>query len=201
MRLTDDVRALMQPNDPAPDLPAELSDRARYTLEDILVSRPGAVSTRTGVGPTPRRSLTGWARRKWWVPLTVFLTASTGVAVALVYPDAKSPAHIEGVRCYTDTDLKARPFHGTTLVRVDQADNSQFAVEQCADMWAVGLLRPGAPRPVVGGKPPQTPSPVPEFVVCVVEDFAAVFPADPHFCRDAGLPPLAPLAPKSGKAG
>lgn len=191
MRLTDDVRALMQPNDPAPPATDELSERARFTVEDILVSRPGAVSTRTGVGPTPRRTSIGRGRRRrrWVIPLTVAIAASTGVAVALVFPEPQRAKHPESVFCYTDTDLKADPPHGIETMRAGEANAAVTAVAQCADLWRNGTLQPGA-RTGVPNPPPGPDHPVPPLVACVARDLPAVFPAGPDFCAVAGLPPL-----------
>ncbi|WTW96390.1 hypothetical protein OG216_24790 [Streptomycetaceae bacterium NBC_01309] len=202
MRLTDDVRTLMRPNDPAPPASEELSEQARFTLEDILVSRPGAVSTRTGVGPTPRRTLSGRNRRKrrWLIPMSVVVATSTGVAVALVYPQPERAKVFDRVDCYSDTDLTADPFHGGSAAGGDLVplDNPAVAKEYCANMWGLGLLRPGLPTVVFDPDDPNLAAdqqkiihPVPHLVACVRDGAAAVFPSDnPDFCRTAGLPEL-----------
>ncbi|NUU21458.1 MAG: hypothetical protein HOV68_08075 [Streptomycetaceae bacterium] len=204
----------MQPNDPAPPLsdgfPDELSEQARFTLEDILVSRPGAVSTRTGVGPTPRRIFgrrrrrrdtpnfdfsRRRRRRRWVIPLTIAVATSTGVAVALVFPEPEHPKSVDRVDCYTDTDMQADPYHGGSTAWDGAPDNSGIAIELCANMWRVGLLRPKAPGVVAptDGSAPSGDWPVPHLVACVRDDVPAVFPSDdPAFCRTAGLPPLLP---------
>lgn len=188
MRVTDGIRVLMQRNDPAPYLPDELSDRARYTLEDILVARPGAVSTRTGVGPTPRRSPFARGRRKRWIiAIAAFVTASTGVAVAVVLTDGVTPAKHDSVRCYTDTTWKNPKMHGVRLAPGDPGDASASAIERCTELWRRGMLiqQPPYTAPESGG---STDWPVPPLVACVVDDSAAVFPAEPDFCAKAGLP-------------
>ncbi|MGA4558012.1 hypothetical protein, partial [Uniformispora flossi] len=188
MRLTDEVRALMQPNDPAPVPPdsGELPDRARYTLEDILVSRPGAVSTRTGVGPTPRRSLIPRSRRGWLIPLTVCVAASTGVAIGGVLPGPTTPGDTNAVRCYADTEVAADPFHGAYASGTGD-HGAVDAAQQCTELWRLGLLSSSPPYSI----PPRVarPQSVPPLVTCVSEGFAAVFPAGPDFCRAAGLAP------------
>ncbi|GAA4952088.1 hypothetical protein GCM10023205_11530 [Yinghuangia aomiensis] len=190
MRLTDEVRALMQPNDPAPVPPdsGELPDRARYTLEDILVSRPGVVSTRTGVGPTPRRSLIPRSRRGWLIPLTVCVAASTGVAIGGVLPGPTTPGDTNAVRCYADTEVAADPFHGAYASGTGE-HGAVDAAQQCTELWRLGLLSSSPPYSI----PPRAarPQSVPPLVTCVSEGFAAVFPAGPDFCRAAGLAPLA----------
>ncbi|WP_436785983.1 hypothetical protein [Yinghuangia sp. YIM S10712] len=191
MRLTDGVRTLMQPNDPAPPHGDELSTSARFTLEDILVSRPDAVSTRTGVGPTPRRILTGRARRGWLCAMTLAIVASTGVAVSLGFPEPQPAVLRESVYCYTDTDVDADPMHGIQTMRAGVVDAAATAVEQCADLWRNGTLLPGA-RTGILHPDPGPDRVVPPLVACVVKDTAAVFPAGPGFCQAAGLPPLLP---------
>lgn len=190
MRLTDEVRALMQPNDPAPVPPAsgELPDRARYTLEDILVSRPGVVSTRTGVGPTPRRSLIPRSKRGWLIPLTVCVAASTGVAIGGVLPGPAAPSDVNSVRCYADTEVAADPFHGSRVSGSGER-GAEDAMRQCSLLWRAGLLSSMPPYSIS----PKTarPQSVPPLVTCVSEGFAAVFPAGPEFCAAVGLAPLA----------
>ncbi len=189
MRLTDGVRMMMRENDPAPPDSDELSASARFTLEDILVSRPDAVSTRRGVGPTARRIMTGRARRGWILAFALAIVASTGVAVSLDFPEPRDARLRGSVYCYTDTDVHADPMHGIETMRVGMPDAAATAVEQCADLWRNGTLELGART----GNPRPEPGPdrvVPPLAVCVVKDTAAVFPAGPGFCRAAGLPPL-----------
>lgn len=191
MRLTDDVRTLMRPNDPAPPAAEELSEQARFTLEDILVSRPGAVSTRTGVGPTPRRILSGRSRkrRRWLIPMSIAVATSTGVAVALVYPQPQRASVTDEISCYADTDLRADPFHGSKAFMAGEGvDSSAVALELCGDLWRRGVLRWGQ---VAGPDHTEENLPVPNLVACVRKGSAAVFPSDdPEFCRAAGLAPL-----------
>lgn len=194
MRLMDGVRMLMQSSDPAPPhSDDELPTAARLTLEDILVSRPDAVSTRTGVGPTPRRILTGRARRGWILAFALAIVASTGVAVSLDLPEPQDARLRGSVYCYTDTDVHADPMHGIETMRVGVPDAAATALEQCSDLWRNGTLEHGART----GNMHPAPGPdraVPPLAVCVVKDTAAVFPALPGFCRAAGLPPLEPGA-------
>ncbi|NUS54406.1 MAG: hypothetical protein HOV66_06030 [Streptomycetaceae bacterium] len=166
----------------------ELPDRARYTLEDILVSRPGAVSTRTGVGPTLRRSLIPRSRRGWLIPLTVCVAASTGVAIGGVLPGPSKPADANSVRCYADTEVGAEPFHGSRVSGNNERDD-EAAMGQCALLWRQGLLIGSPPYSVAPSV--ARPQSVPPLVTCVSEGFAAVFPAGPDFCKAVGLSPLA----------
>ncbi|UGQ15089.1 hypothetical protein LO772_16885 [Yinghuangia sp. ASG 101] len=198
MRLTDGVRMMMHQDDPAPPHSDELSTSARFTLEDILVSRPDAVSARTGVGPTPRRIPTGRARRGWILAFGLAIVASTGVAVSLDFPEPKDARLRGSVYCYTDTDVGADPPHGIETMRVGVPDAAATAVEQCADLWRNGTLEHGA-RTGIARPAPGPDRVVPSLVVCVVRDTAAVFPAGPGFCHAAGLPPLEVFpAPESG---
>ncbi|MGW0660187.1 hypothetical protein [Streptodolium elevatio] len=133
--------------------------------------------------------------------MSVVVATSTGVAVALVYPQPERATVIDRADCYSDTDLTADPFHGGSaqLGRLaGKTDSAAAATELCADMWGLGLLRPGAPAVVVDANDPNLSAseqkrvhPVPGLVACVRDGAAAVFPSDdPDFCRNAGLPPL-----------
>ncbi|MCF2526671.1 hypothetical protein [Yinghuangia soli] len=122
--------------------------------------------------------------------MTALLAASTGVAFALVSPKAEKPKVVDGVRCYADTDLRAEPFHGMTSDFAGRPD-SEMAIESCRVMWQMGLLGPGAGHEALPDSgPAPMDHPVPALVACVVDGMAAVFPAQPEFCKAAKIPSL-----------
>ncbi|WP_436771816.1 hypothetical protein [Yinghuangia sp. YIM S09857] len=133
--------------------------------------------------------------------MSVVVATSTGVAVALVYPQPERPKVLDRADCYADTDLAADPFHGGSAqlgTITGKSHSAEVAAELCADMWGLGLLRPGVPNVAVDENDPNLRAseqkrlyPVPNLVVCVRDGAAAVFPTDdPDFCRNAGLPSL-----------
>jgi hypothetical protein len=154
-------------------------------------------------------------RTRWWrkrrnviggfvVALLVATSGGTAAAYAYLHP---RPVTNKGyARCYSElVDVRGSNFPGTTIAQATATGSGSpglvsDALDTCAALWRVGLLRLGSPSvsPPKGG----ASYPVPALVGCTLSSgVAAVFPGPPSGCNQLGLAPESPPAVRAATTG
>jgi hypothetical protein len=144
--------------------------------------------------------------RRWWRKrrnitggLVVALIVATGggTAAAYAYLHPRAVTDRGSARCYSElVYVRGANFPGTTIAQATTTGNLgsvQDALDTCAALWRIGLLRLGSASviPPVRGRS----YPVPALVGCTMSNgVAAVFPGPPDTCNQLGLAPEAPPA-------
>jgi hypothetical protein len=172
---------------PTRDLSPRLIDAMRTELEAFVAREEPA--TRWW---RKRRNVTGG--------LVVALIVATGggTAAAYAYLHPRPVTDRGSARCYSEAVYtRGSSFPGTTIAQATTTGNLgsvQDALDTCAALWRVGLLRLGSPSVI----PPAAKSstyPVPELVGCTLSNgVAAVFPGPPDTCDQLGIAPQSPPA-------
>jgi hypothetical protein len=175
---------------------------------DLPPARIAAMRAELEAFVTREEPATRWWRKRRTITggfvVALIVTTGGGTAAAYAYLHPRAVTDKGSARCYSEfVNVRGSNFPGTTIAQATSTGSPgsvQDALDTCAALWQVGLLRLGSPSVI----PPKAGAsyPVPALVGCTLSNgVAAVFPGPSNGCDELGLAAESPPAVRAATAG